>query len=344
VWLKGSRHFRCRSGSHHTTPFSFLGGIMANKFGWEPNPEGVDYILGDPDTPRVYAINDRDRAAIAHDLTRQEPLLLTDALLQLNPNFKRGGQSRGTCVGWGWEIGCRIAHAVDIVIDKEPWKFVGEFSTESIYGLSRCEARGRSYAGFRDGSYGAAAAKGVTKWGALPRANYAIVTGNKDHDVTKHSEDRAVQYGAYGNGGKHDSGKLDEICKRYPVGDTVLVTTFDDAASCILNGWPIPVCSGQGFTKTRDDDGFCKPRGSWSHCMCFVGVRFDRPGLLCMNSWFHSNSGPHGIETHEEVMKASFWVDASVADKMLRGQDSFAITGVNGLEKRTVDFSTGWEI
>ena len=63
-----------------------------------------------------------------------------------------------------------------------------------------------------------------------------------------------------------------------------------------------------------------------------------------MNSWGYSNKGPHGISTHDEVMKASFWVDDSVVDRMLRGQDSFAITGVKGLEKRSVDFTTGWEI
>lgn len=317
---------------------------MKNNYGWAPDPSGVDYILGDPETPRVYAINDRDRQAISRATSRTEPLLLTDALLTLDPGFRRGAQKRGTCVGHGWEIGVRIAHAVDIVMDKEPWKFVREFSIESVYGLSRCEARGKTYAGFRDGSYGAAAAKGLTKWGALPRANYSVITGNPDHDLSVHSEDRAVQYGAYGNGGKRDKGVLDGICKKYPIGDAVLVTKFEDAANCILNGWPIPVCSGQGFTKTRDEDGFCSPRGSWSHCMCFVGVRFDRPGLLCMNSWGYSNKGPHGIDTYDSVMKCSFWVDEKVVDKMLRGQDSFAVTGVKGLEPRDVDFATGWDI
>ena len=78
--------------------------------------------------------------------------------------------------------------------------------------------------------------------------------------------------------------------------------------------------------------------------MAFTGVRFDRPGLLCTNSWGYSNKGPHGVETHPEVMKASFWVDAKVVDKMLRGQDSYAVTGVKGLEPRDIDFGADWEI
>ncbi len=317
---------------------------MSRRFGYEPNPEEVDWILGDPDTPGVFGLSPNDSNMISKDHDDRDPLLLTDALVALQPNFKRGAQKIGSCVGWGYEISSRIAHAVDIVIDKEPWKFVGEFSIESVYGGSKCESRGRDFAGWRDGSYGAAAAKFLTKWGALPRANYSIVTGVKEHDVTVHSEDKTKQWGAYGNGGKHDKGKLDEVVRQYPVKEAVLVTSFKDAANCILSGWPIAVCSGQGFTKTRDDQGFCKPRGSWSHCMAFVGVRFDRPGLLCMNSWGYSNNGPHGIDTNSEVMKCSFWVDADVCDKMLRGQDSFAITGVDGLKPRDIDFSTGWEI
>ena len=63
-----------------------------------------------------------------------------------------------------------------------------------------------------------------------------------------------------------------------------------------------------------------------------------------MNSWGYSNKGPHGVDTYDSVMKCSFWVDAKVVDRMLRGQDSFAITGVKGLEKREIDFSAGWDI
>lgn len=318
---------------------------MAKLFGYKPNPEETEWILGDPDTPKVYALSPSDSNRIRKSHTNRDPLLLTDALIALQPNFRRGAQRIGSCVGWGWEICGRVAHAVDIVLDKEPTKFVGEFSIESCYGGGRCEARGRDFAGFQDGSYGSVTAKFVTKWGWLPRKNWGLVTGVSDHDVSVHSEERTKQWGAYGNGGKSDGGKLDDVCKRYPASDCVLITNFDDAANAILNGWPIAVCSGQGFTQKRDSQGFCAPRGSWAHCMALLGVRFgSRPGLLCMNSWGNSNSGPHGIQTHEEVMKASFWIDADVCTKMLRGQDSFAVCGVNGLEPRTIDWSLGWEI
>ena len=315
-------------------------------FGYRPNPEETDWILSDPDTPGVFGLSPNDGNRIRKSWTNKKPLLLTDTLIALQPNWKRGAQKIGDCVAWGWEVGCTIATAVDIYIRKEPWQWHGSYATEPVYGGSRVEARGKSpgRGGWQDGSYGGAAAKWVTKWGCLRRLNYGVVTGNKEHDLTIYSGNKSKQWGNYGCGGRYDKENLDSIAKEYPCKEAVLVTDFDNAANCILNGWPIAVCSGQGFTKTRDSQGFCKPHGRWSHCMCFVGVRFDRPGLLCMNSWGYSNKGPHGIKTHDEIMKCSFWVDADVCNKMLRGQDSFAITGVNGLEPREVDFSSHWEI
>lgn len=313
-------------------------------FGYKPNHEENDWILGDADVPGVYGLSPNDANRIRQSWTDRKPLLLTDALLALEPKWRRGAQGIGDCVAWGWSLAASIATAVDIVVDQEPWQWRGEYATEGIYGGSRVEARGKRTAGWQDGSYGGAAAKWVTKWGCLRRLDYSIATGNKEHNLTAYDKDKSKQWGNYGNGGRHDKGKLDTVSKEYPVKEAVLVTTFDDAANCILNGWPIAVCSGQGFTKTRDAQGFCNPRGTWNHCMAFVGVRFDRPGLLCVNSWGYSNKGPHGVETFPEVMKAGFWVDAKTVDRMLRGQDSYAVTGVKGLEPRSVDFSTDWAI
>ena len=313
-------------------------------FGYTPNPEENDWILSDPEAPGVFGLSPNDANRIRKSWTDKKPLLLTDALLQLVPSWRRGAQGIGDCVSWGWALAADIATAVDIVIDREPWAYRGLYATEPLYGGGRVESRGRSFAGWQDGSYGGATAKWVTKWGLLRRLNYSVATGNGEHDLTKYDSKKAKNWGAYGCGGKHDKGKLDAVAREYPVKEAVLVTNFDDAANCILNGWPIAVCSGQGFTKTRDRDGFCAARGSWSHCMTFAGVRFDRPGLLCLNSWGYSNKGPHGIQTHDEVMKCGFWVDAKIVERMLRGQDSYAVTGVKGLEPRDVDFATGWDI
>lgn len=66
--------------------------------------------------------------------------------------------------------------------------------------------------------------------------------------------------------------------------------------------------------------------------MCFLGVRFDRPGLLCLNSW-----GPNwvdGPKWPEDMPEGSFWVDAETAGRMLAGEDSFAVSGPDGFRWR----------
>ena len=68
--------------------------------------------------------------------------------------------------------------------------------------------------------------------------------------------------------------------------------------------------------------------------MAFVGMddEFKRPGLLCVNSWpVNWISGP---KRHEQP-DGSFWVDAEVADSMLRQNDSFALSGFEGYPSQT---------
>lgn len=238
-----------------------------------------------------------------------------------------GTQGIGDCVSWGW------AHGVDVHLAVK-WK-LGESAewdsaaTEAIYGGSRVEARGVRYGGWSDGSYGAAAAKWVRDWGICFRKPYPEL----GLDLTEYSADRAKQWGNYGCGGANDNGRLDSICTKHPIRSVVVIRSFSEAAAAIESGYPVPVCSGRGFSRTRDSQGFARPSGSWSHCMCFVAVRYgDRPGLLCQNSW-----GPDSVDGPkwpDDQPEGSFWVDASVASSMLAGGDSFSVSGFEGFPWR----------
>ena len=320
---------------------------MSRYFGYKPNPAETEFILSDPSVP-VWTMSPGDSAKIAKQTRDGKPIILFDALKPLHPNWKRGAQGIGDCVAWGFELACTLATAVDIYIDKEPWAWMGEYATEPIYGGSRVEARGKTTGGWSDGSYGGAAAKWLTTWGALRRLNYALRTGNPSHDLAKYDSKKAKDWGNWGCGGQGDNGGLDKVAKSYPVKEAYLVTKYEDAVSAIENGWPIAVCSGQGLGQ-RDSNGFAPPRGSWSHCMLFGGVRYDKPGLLNTNSWGNSWGtkapfGPGLDDYWDEVRKCSAWVDANTVTKMLRQQDSYIITGVKGLEPRDIDWSKGWEI
>jgi len=302
--------------------------VPAELFGYEPHPRETRAFLRTLAKPTI-----REAApALFRVRGPPEDVFLYRSLYKAwrrhaASDWLVGKQGIGDCVSWGW------AHAADIHLalmwelgDTSRWL---PAATEAIYGGSRVEARGRSTGGYQDGSYGGAAAKWVSEWGILFRQDYEGLV-----DLSEYSASRAKDWGNYGCGGQGEAGQqLDTIAREHPVRDVALVRTFQEAAAAIASGYPIPVCSGQGFSRRRDPDGFCSPQGTWRHCMCFMAVRHgDRPGLLCLNSWGPmSVSGPKYPPDQPE---GSFWVDADVADRMLRGSDSFAVSGYQGFPFR----------
>ena len=232
--------------------------MMAEElFGWIPDPAGVESFLNDERTKHpLFGLASQGLEA------SEGTVLLYEPLLSLSPGWKRGSQGIGDCVSWGYELGCTTLAAIDIVLRREPEAWKGPFATEPIYGGSRVEAQGRRRGGYTDGSYGGAAAKWVRDFGLLLRDNYSERTGNNEHDLREYDSRVAKQWGNYGCGGKQDKGELDQIAKEHPVKTVSMVTTFSEAAKAISNGYPVPVCSGQGFTSKRDGDGFCKAKGS----------------------------------------------------------------------------------
>ena len=175
-------------------------------------------------------------------------------------SFVANGFAVHNCVSWGWAHGADVHLAVLYKLGlSSEWS---PAATEAIYGGSRVEAEGVSFGGWSDGSYGGAAAKWVRDWGILYRQTYPGGV-----DLLTYSAQRAKDWGAYGCGGKDDRGKLDDVAKKHPIRHVALVTNFEEAAAAISSGYPVPVCSGQGFSSVRDKDGFCRPQGSWSHCL-----------------------------------------------------------------------------
>lgn len=312
----------------------------AQHFGWTPNPPGVEAWINHPANP--HPLFGLAAPQLLDDTPRET--LLYEPLLKLHPAWKRGAQGIGDCVSWGYELGCSMLMAVEIVMHGQAESWQGEVATEPIYGGSRVEARGGRLGGWSDGSYGAAAARWVQEWGVLLRHDHSTITGNPEHDLRQYDKQRAKQWGHYGCGGSRDDrgrGPLDELARKHPVQTTSLVSTFEEAAAAIQNGYPVPVCSGQGFSSTRDAAGFCRPQGSWAHCMLLAGVRYgSRPGLLCFNSWGRSVSGPfYPSSAPVAVTHCSWWIDAAVCDRMLRQRDSFALSNFLGFPPQNLDWS-----
>ena len=249
------------------------------------------------------------------------------ALEKLLGTFPVHEQTIGDCVSHGFGLGVDVLQAVEIQSgDNERW--VAETATESIYAISRVE-RGKGQLGNGDGSVGAWAADAVTQWGVLQRLQYG------QHDLRVYSGQRAKEWGRPRAGLPDD---LEPKADPYRVGVTSLVTTYAQARDAIANGYPVAVCSGQGFDDRRDSEGFARAMGSWAHCMVFIGVDDSgkRPGLLCMNSWGrHWIGGPKRLGQPD----GSFWVDADVCNRMLgRNPDSWALGKFSGYPAQNLDY------
>lgn len=254
---------------------------------------------------------------------------LWQPLIDLMGRFPVHEQTIGDCVSHAFGLGIDVLQAVEIIRNGDSEQWIAETSTEAIYALSRVE-RGGGRLGSGDGSVGAWAADAVSKWGTLWRKQYG------KYDLRQYSGKLAKQWGMPRAGLPDD---LEPEAKPYIVGTTSMVTSYEAARDAIANGYPVTVCSNQGFSDVRDSEGFARPSGSWAHAMVFIAVddASRRPGLCCQNSWGPSwNSGP---KRHNQP-DGSFWVDADVANRMLsRDPDSWALSNYRGFPKRKLDFA-----
>lgn len=308
--------------------------------GYVPDPAETERIVSSLKYP---TLSSAGPSLVSDD---NADVVLYPAILKCDPKYTRVAQAIGSCVGHGF-AGCGDAlAATEIVVHGEAEDWRGRCLEASIYALSRVEARGKKRAGTSDGSFGAAAAEAVSKWGCL---HYGVDYGGQ---VFKdYSGIREKQWG--------DTGLPDELepyAKKRRIKTTTLVESFSDLAKSISSGYPVSICSGQGFTMTRSggdikDRGFASPRGQWSHCMACIGKRGGkRPGALIWNSWGpRAHSGPHysGIPSAPDAMPdafigCTFWVDADVIDRMLKGwKDSFALSSYEGFPPRKLPSWTG---
>jgi hypothetical protein len=235
-------------------------------------------------------------------------------------NLPAQKQDRGTCVSRGWSRGADYLQCVQIACGK-PEEYY-PISHAAVYGMAKEVGNDLSN---KDGAVGAWAAKAVNEYGLVRN----IDVNDSDTD-----DALAVKWGAKG---------VPQDVKDKMRGNLVktvsLVKSVEAAADLLANGYLVPVCSDQGFTMTRDKDGFCKPRGSWNHCMLFSGVIVlpsGRKGLLCEQSW--GQNTPDGPVVLGDAPDNSFGVDWDVADSMLKQEDSFGMSDEIGYPSRKLNW------
>jgi len=299
-------------------------------FGYEPDAAGADRFASALPHPTF--------AEAAADCMAGETreAHLWPALIQCSPTWRRGSQgSVGSCVGWGASLAVDLVAACDVAYRREAEQWRGRTVESSLYGFSRVEARGQRSNNGGDGSTGFHAAKAIRDFGAL---HYGVDYGG----TVIPEKDKQLRDRDWGRNGVPD--KLEPFARERRCNEVTLATTFEQAAAAIQNGFPVVVCSGVGFSMTRDDEGFCRPGPTWWHCMCLAAVRYGkRPGLLCMNSWGDSNTkGKHYPDNMPTAVRnCSFWIDADVCNRMLGGRDSYVYAGYSGFKPTTIPDWTG---
>jgi len=306
---------------------------LEGNYGYVPNPEGTEAFLRELAEPK-FAQAGRE---CMENVKKVDTFLYRYAdeahrAVYGTPFTAWNQGSAGTCVSFGWGVGSYIGQSVD-------WK-QGELekppllvATEPIYGGSRTFGRMPPVknAGWSDGSYGGAAARWVAGrcrdkdvGGILFREKVG------QYDLSSYSIPLSKQWGAYG-----PPREVAVAAAKKRAVAVAQVSTWDELAAAITSGYCVPICSNVGFeaTSTRDKDGFLPRGGSWSHCMCVIGIRFadpavpgSRDGALILNSW--GLAWVRGPRWPADMPEGSFWASRADIEAILRQNDSFAIGGV----------------
>lgn len=308
---------------------------IRNLCGWKNDPAEVERLT--PHLAQFFAPSpDQTRDAHNHLIFRKATGVDSDD----------GPQGIGDCVSWGYAHFINYTQVLNNVYDaqnstEDPQTALARIkleyqqtATEPIYALSRVEVGGQR-GSYEDGSVGAWAIKAVKDYGSLSRPHLARLGLSPTY-----SPQRAKDWGAKGL-----PDNLEPEAFKHTFGTTTQVRSFAEAAWHIQNGRVVPVCSNVGFENgrgsgamtVRDSQGFARPNGVWMHCMTFVSLRWDRPGLLLLNQWPKSSvAGPKAFEQPD----VSWWVDAEVVDRMLRQNDSYTGDSFNGYPAKIID--TTW--
>lgn len=281
--------------------------------GARPDPRGTDQLLGEllhPIFEAAFYSEPRPSKRPKDDYGKGKVALLYKYAQKFDPTFGyHERQTTGDCVSHGCRNAAAVTQAVDILQKNEPEGWHGRIATEPIYGCRGHGGQGMSCS---------RAAKFVADdGGLLLRKKYDFV------DLSEYNSSIGSRWGS--------RGVPEEVRKegqKHQVQTVSLVTTVEGARDAIAAGYGINVCSGHGFSSKRDEDGFARRSGGWSHAMAWVAVddEFKRPGFLVQNSWGKWNSGP---KRHDQP-DGSFWIDFDTAEQMLRGRGAWVMSGVDG--------------
>jgi hypothetical protein len=252
-------------------------------------------------------------------VTPSKPILLYKAWYEAYSGNEPAypAQQIGDCVSFGHSHANDLLQAVECILKPGEQSSYRETDTEFVYGASRKVGH---MLGNSDGSYGAAAVKAMVTVGTVSRE----MLGSDG----AYSGNRAKSWGRTG-----PPAAVEQLAAPFKLGAVALLRTTDDMIAALWNGYPCTICSNQGFTMQRDQDGFCRPQGHWGHCMMVAGYRVDRPGFLICQSWGpNTPSGPQVLGQPS----FSFWCDVRTMQGIIDQADSWALFHAPDYKRRAL--------
>jgi len=143
------------------------------------------------------------------------------------------------------------------------------------------------------------------------------------------------------NGSRGSPDWLDAEGKQHQIRRATYPETWEQARDFMAIGCPIWTCSGLGFSDVRDENGYSRRSGSWSHSWHLAGFD-DRPWTrqvygfplaLFGHRWGSWNSGPRRIrDTNIDIPNGYAWIDARLLNQCWMA----AVSSVNGWPKRNL--------
>lgn len=153
-------------------------------------------------------------------------------------------------------------------------------------------------------------------------------------DLTKYSGRLA---GKWGRSSPPD--KIKEFGTKHALRQATELSSFEEVRDFIGNGYFISSCGGEGWSSKRDENGYSRRSGSWSHAMCVCAVddrdiikqKYGEPLICIVNSWGRWNSGPRKIlGTTLEIPEGAFWAKWSDCKR----RSFLAMSGAEGWPPR----------
>lgn len=241
------------------------------------------------------------------------------SLVKFDPGFGPSeAQTTGDCVSHSTRNAVDVSRAVEIDIKGEAESFEARGATEAIYGIRGHGGQGMSCS---------QAVRFINQdGGILLRKKYDSI----NLDLSKYNANIGISWGTRGV-----PSNVKDTAKKNQVKTISLVQTVSEARDAIANGYALTVCSDQGFSSMRDENGIAAPKGSWSHAMCWCACDdtrsvYNETLFLIVNSWGVWNAGPKKYNQPD----GSFWIRQSVAERMLAQRGSFAVSNFDGFPAR----------